>query len=172
MIFPSPLVSIAAAVLVSATMFGWGYLVGNSHGAKRVQQQWDRQTAATAKEMAKQQSQAREREHQLQLQADRKLKEKDREIAAFARRAAALAGSLRDRPEARVAPADVPQAAGPAAAGCTGAGLARPDAEFLVGFAADAARLQLALDQCRAGYQAAKDILDAAAGEVSGRQAP
>lgn len=171
MIFPSPLVTIATAVLLSATMFGWGYLTGNSHGSKRVQQQWDHQMARTAEEMARQQAKAREAERQLQLEADRKLKEKDREIAALARRSAALADSLRDRPEARLAPADVPQAAG-AAAGCTGAGLARPDAAFLVGFAADAARLQLALDQCRAGYQAAKQSLDGAAGEVSGRQAP
>lgn len=171
MIFPSPLVSIAAAVLVSATMFGWGYLVGHGHGTDKVQQAWDRQIAANAQEAARQQSAAREREHQLQLQADRKLKEKDREIAAVSRRAAALADSLRDRPEARLAPADLPQAAG-AAAGCTGAGLARGDAEFLVRLAQDAARLQLAFDQCRAGYQAAKDSLDGAAGEVSGRQAP
>lgn len=171
MIFPSPLVTLATGVLVSASMFGIGYLVGNGHGAAKVQQQWDHQMARTAEEMARQQSQARERERQLQLQADRKLKEKDREIAAIARRGAALADSLRDRPEARLAPADVPQAAG-SAAGCTGAGLARPDAAFLVGFAADAARLQLALDQCRAGYQAARESLDGAAGEVSGRQAP
>lgn len=171
MILPSPLVTIATAVLVSASMFGWGYLVGNGHGAAKVQQRWDHQMAKTAEEMARQQSQAREREHQLQLRADQKLKEKDREIAAVSRRAAALADSLRDRPEARLAPTELPQAAG-AAAGCTGAGLARPDAEFLVGFAADAARLQLALDQCRAGYQAARDSLDGAAGEVSGRQAP
>jgi hypothetical protein len=37
--------------------------------------------------------------------------------------------------------------------GCTGEGLARPDAEFLAGFAADAARLQAAYDSCRKAYE-------------------
>lgn len=169
--FPSPIVSIAAAVLVAVSMFGTGYLIGHGHGSDKVQNAWDKSRAKDAEEMARQQSRARESERQLQLRADQKLKEKDREIAAVARRAAALADSLRDRPEARLAPDDMPQVAG-AAAGCTGAGLARGDAEFLVRLAQDAARLQLAYDQCRAGYQAAKDSLDGAAGEVSGRQAP
>lgn len=172
MILPSPLIAIATAIVLAASSFGWGYLVGNGHGRDKVQAAWDRQRAADAEARAAEQSKARDRERQLQAQADQKLQEKARENAALARRAAALADSLRDRPEARLALADVPQAAGPAAAGCTGAGLAGPDARFLVGFAADAARLQSALDQCRAGYQAAKDSLDGAAGEVSGRQAP
>ncbi|MEN9885428.1 MAG: hypothetical protein RL758_6 [Pseudomonadota bacterium] len=172
MILPSPLIAIATAVLLTATSFGWGYIVGQGHGRDKVQAAWDRQRAADAEARAAEQSKARQREHELQRQADQKLREKTHENAALARRAAALADSLRERPEARLAPADVPQAAGPAAAGCTGAGLARPDAEFLVRAFADAARLQLALDQCRAGYQAAKDSLDGATGEVSGRQAP
>lgn len=173
MIFlPSPLVMVAAAVVVAASTFGVGYLVGHDHGQDKMRAAWNKQRLADANEQARQQAAARERERNLQLQADQRLKEKDREIAAVARRHAALADSLRNRPEARAATPDVPQAAGAPAVGCTGTGLARPDAEFLVGFAADAARLQLALRQCRAGYQAAKDSLDAAAGEVSGKAVP
>ena len=116
MILPSPLIALATAVLVAATGFGWGYFVGQGHGRDKVQTAWDRQRATNAEARAAEQSKARQREQELQRQADQKLQEKARENAALARRAAALADSLRDRPEARLAPVDVPQAAGPAAA--------------------------------------------------------
>lgn len=166
----SPALYVAAgAVLVALAAGVAGYVTGRDHGAASVRQEWDRDRAQRAEETSRQQAKAREREQSLQRQADARLKEKDREIAAVAGRAAALADSLRNRPEERALP--VPDAAGPVV-GCTGAGLARPDADFLVRYAADAARLQAALQQCRAGYQAARDSLDAAAKEVNRRAAP
>lgn len=71
---------------------------------------------------------------------------------------------VRHRPEARSDGGDVPQAgaseAGTGAAGCTGQGLARPDAQFLAGYAADAARLRLALAECAARYEAARQAIE------------
>lgn len=165
MILPSPLIAIATAVLLSATSFGWGYIVGNGHGKDKVQAAWDKQRAAMAEDAARQQSEARKREQELQARADQIRQEKAREVTALNRRHAAIVDGLRNRPEARAAVLVVPQAAGDGV-GCTGQGLARPDAEFLAGFAADSARLQAAFDQCRAGYQAAKERLDAIGGEV------
>jgi hypothetical protein len=166
MIFPSPLIAIATAVLLTATSFGWGYIVGNGHGKDKVQASWDKQRAAMAEDAARQQTEARKREQELQARADQIRQEKAREVTALTRRHAAIVDSLRNRPEARAAVTDVPPAASDGV-GCTGQGLARPDAQFLAGFAADAARLQAAFDQCRAGYQAAKERLDANGGEMT-----
>lgn len=167
MILPSPLIAIATAVLLTATSFGWGYIVGNGHGKDKVQAAWDKQRAAMAEAAARQQTEARKREQELQARADQIRQEKAREVTALTRRHAAIVDSLRNRPEARATDsAGVPQAASDGV-GCTGQGLARPDAQFLAGFAADAARLQAAFDQCRAGYQAAKERLDAIGGEMT-----
>jgi len=43
------------------------------------------------------------------------------------------------------------------AVGCTGEGLAKPDAEFLAGYAADAAQLQAQYNACKAGYEALRN---------------
>jgi hypothetical protein len=64
-----------------------------------------------------------------------------------------LVDSLRNRPEIRDTKRDtVPDSTGDVV-GCTGAQLARPDAEFLAGYAADAERLQAAYNSCRQAYE-------------------
>lgn len=76
------------------------------------------------------------------------------ETADLQRRVAALAHSLRNRPERPAAGGDVP--AGPAdPVACTGAQLYREDAGFLVGEAARADQLRIDLDRCQAAYDAA-----------------
>lgn len=93
-------------------------------------------------------------------------REKDRDqIATLTRRADALARSLRDRPDRPIA-TDVPQggdaaAAGPVASVGTGLGLYRQDGEFLVGEAARANRLRIALAACYRDYEAARAELGA-----------
>lgn len=93
-------------------------------------------------------------------------REKDRDqIAALTRRADALARSLRDRPDRPIA-TDVPQGGDAAAAGTaagvgTGLGLYRQDGEFLVGEAARANRLRIALAACYRDYEAARAELGA-----------
>jgi hypothetical protein len=77
------------------------------------------------------------------------------EVARITRSHAAVVDSLRKRPERVVITtrSEVPSA--PAAcAGTTGAELARGDAEFLAGYSADAAKLEAALNQCEAAYNA------------------
>lgn len=93
-------------------------------------------------------------------------REKDRDqIAALNRRANALAASLRDRAD-RPAATDMPQGGDPATAGQgaglgTGLGLYRQDGEFLVGEAARANRLRVALAACYRDYEAARAELGA-----------
>lgn len=93
-------------------------------------------------------------------------REKDRDqITALTRRADALAVSLRDRANRPVA-TDVPQGgdtapAGTAAGVGTGLGLYRQDGEFLVGEAARANRLRIALAACYRDYEAARSELGA-----------
>lgn len=94
-------------------------------------------------------------------------REKDRDqIAALTLRADALARSLRDRADRPIA-TDVskgggnPAAAGPGAGIGTGLGLYRQDGEFLVGEAARANRLRIALAACYRDYEVARAELGA-----------
>jgi hypothetical protein len=94
---------------------------------------------------------ARQREQALQALVDKQRRAHDAEVKRVVREYSALVDGLRDRPEARAGDGGVPEGA-VAGAGCTGQGLSRPDATFLAGFAADAARTQAALDACRTAY--------------------
>jgi hypothetical protein len=97
---------------------------------------------------------ARQREKALTEALDKQRLERRREIDRITAEYRRTLDSLRERPD-RPSDGGVPEGAA-AGVGCTGAGLAGPDAAFLAGYAADAARLQLALDQCKAAYDAVR----------------
>ena len=144
----------AVLVLVAAAAALAGYGKGHVAGSASVHQAWDREKAEQLAQHAAQQQAAREAQQQWQANADRLRQEKDREIRHLNARAAALAHSLRERPERAVGGA-VPATAGAGSsgAGCTGAELSRPDAEFLAGEAARADELRVALGQCLEQYE-------------------
>lgn len=153
-------------VLAAAALLGWSHLTAFQAGKDRVQARWDVAKASEAMQRASDLEQALATQRGLQAQIDTLRKDARNEVARINRNHALALDGLRNRPEARATDsAGVPPAAG-TGIGCTGQGLARPDAEFLAGYARDAARLQSALDQCRAGYQAAKERLDGAGGEM------
>lgn len=106
-------------------------------------------TEAHGKELVR----ASERHIELRAAADLLKLESQRETRRITARYERELDGLRNRPEARAGSdtGGVPEGAAPGV-GCTGEGLARRDAEFLTGYARDAARLQLALDQCEAQY--------------------
>lgn len=137
---------VALVLALFSALAGYGY--GHQHGAAGVQAKWDTEKAATA-------TAQRTKEAALQAGMDKLRTEKNRETAKLARTVAALTDSLRNRPER---PA-VPEVAstGDGAPGCTGAGLYKPDGTFLVGEAARAATLRLALITCQKAYQDAVD---------------
>lgn len=142
-------------VLAVAAAGGAGLYKGHDLGMAEVQQKWDQERAAQEAQYAAAQAAAREKERSLQHKADRLRQEKDREIKNLNARATALANSLRERPaRATTQSSAVPDAAGarPAAQSCTGAGLAREDAEFLAGEAARGNETRALLRQCREQY--------------------
>ena len=136
--------------LAGLVMLGFSYWKGYTYGKENVQEKWDAEKVVQEREMLAKANEAIEKERQLQAKADKIQKERIRESQIVNRRYNALVDSLRDRPEARQdsVPADSTNAVG-----CTGEGLAKPDAEFLAGYAADAARLQAQYNACRKAYE-------------------
>jgi hypothetical protein len=147
---------ILAFVLAVGTAAGGGFYKGFSTGKAEVQQAWDKEKAEQYAAYAKGQEEARRREQEMQASADQLRKEKDAEIRNINARSLALANQLRDRPE-RPAQSSTASGAARACSGATGAELAKGDGEFLAGYAADAARLQAALDQCVKQYNAVRN---------------
>jgi hypothetical protein len=143
-------------VLAVAAAGGAGLYQGHELGMAEVQQKWDKERAAQEAEYAAAQAAAREKEQALQAGADQLRQEKDREIRNLNARATALSNSLRDRQERPTAEAGaVPSTtdARPAATGCTGEKLYRPDGEFLAREAARGDELRILLKQCRDQYE-------------------
>ena len=140
--------------LAGLVMLGFSYWKGYTYGKENVQEKWDAEKVVQEREMLAKANEAIEKERQLQAKADKIQKERIRESQIVNRRYNALVDSLRDRPEARQdsVPADSTNAVG-----CTGEGLAKPDAEFLAGYAADAAQLQAQYNACKAGYEALRN---------------
>jgi len=140
--------------LAGLVMLGFSFWKGYTYGKENVQEKWDAEKVVQEREMLAKANEAIEKERQLQAKADKIQKERIRESQIVNRRYNALVDSLRDRPEARQdsVPADSTNAVG-----CTGEGLAKPDAEFLAGYAADAAQLQAQYNACKAGYEALRN---------------
>ena len=112
---------------------------------------------------------SQKREHELQAAADQDRKELSHEVQRIAFERDRALDELRKRPQrpavqiAGTAVVPAPTGAGESAGGCTGAGLYREDAGFLVGEAARANQLGAYLKACYAGYDRAR----AAAKEVA-----
>ena len=138
---------IATCILVAGSAFV-AFNKGRQSGMSQIQTQWDAERQARTEAQMEEMMKARQREEALKVLLARQRKEHKNEVNRVLAEYRALSDSLRDRPEARAGDGGVPQGAELGAAGCTGEGLARPDAEFLGRFAADAARLQAALNAC------------------------
>ena len=138
------------AVIAAA---GAGYFQGSEHGQAKIQNLWDKEKAAQYAEYAKAQEEARKKEQELQANADRLRQEKDREIRDLNARATALTNSLQHRPT-RTSEAGSVSDPSKSCSGASGKELARGDAEFLVRYASEAARLQADLNQCVRQYEA------------------
>jgi hypothetical protein len=123
---------------------GYGY--GVKDGAQHVQAKWDKENSDNA-------TAQRDKEAELQASMDKLREDKNRETAKLRRTVAALTDSLRNRPERPAVPEIA--SAGDGASGCTGAELYKPDGNFLVGEAARADQLRLALKVCQEAYQSA-----------------
>lgn len=142
--------------LAGLVMLGFSYWKGYTYGKENVQEKWDAEKVVQEREMLAKANEAIEKERRMQAKADKIQKERIRESQIVNRRYNALVDSLRDRPEGRASDHQLPDNSGDVL-GCTGKGLAKPDAEFLAGYAADAARLQAQYNACKAGYEALRN---------------
>jgi hypothetical protein len=148
---------IAGAVIAIAVAGAGGYVKGSAAGKAEVQAQWDQERAKLAEEYAKAQAAAREKEQQLQAQADKLREESYEQIKDINARSDRLIDSLRKRPERPATPAGAVSDTAKSCSGASGAELDRANGEFLARYAADAARLQSALDTCIRQYEAVRN---------------
>jgi len=148
---------IAGAVIAVAVAGAGGYVKGSAAGKAEVQAQWDQERAKLAEEYAKAQAAAREKEQQLQAQADKLREESYEQIKDINARSDRLIDSLRKRPERPATPAGAVSSTASSCSGASGAELDRTNGEFLARYAADAARLQSALDTCIRQYEAVRN---------------
>ncbi len=111
--------------------------------------------ASYAQAVAEAYKRTQEAQNRLSTQSEASRKAHQNEIKSIRSQYERTINSLRERPDRR---ADLPAVA-PSCSGVSGKELSRGDAEFLGGFAADAARLQSALKQCETQYNAARDAL-------------
>jgi hypothetical protein len=132
-------------------MLGFSYWKGYIKGQEVVQGKWDAEKVVLEREAQAWKDKTREAEQNVQKEVNRIQREKHDAVKVANTKYTALIDSLRQRPEAR-ATDTMPSGTG-SDIGCTGAQLARPDAEFLAGYAADAERLQAAYNSCRQAYE-------------------
>jgi hypothetical protein len=137
--------------LAGLVMLGFSYWKGYTYGKEVIQQKWDAEKVVLEREAQQLKDQAREAERSMQKEVNRIQREKHDAVKVANSKYSALIDSLRNRPETRAA--DTMPGSSGSDIGCTGAQLARPDAEFLAGFAADAERLQAAYNSCRKAYE-------------------
>lgn len=148
---------IAGAVIAVAVAGAGGYAKGTAHGKAEVQAQWDQEKAKLALEYAAAQAAAREKEQQLQAQADQLREDANARIKDIDSRANKLVDSLRNRAERPATQAGAVSGATCPSGGASGKDLASGDAVFLARYAADAARLEAALDTCLKQYEAVRN---------------
>lgn len=150
---------------IAVALFGWTHQRGYTKGAQYVQQQWDKERVRVAQAREEAESAARRKERALWSAMEKLRQEKDSEAKHLAARFQRVIDGLRDRPERPAATDPVPTASGivVAAAACTGAQLYRPDAEFLARESERADQLRIALKECQASYNEAREKLKGAA---------
>jgi len=148
---------IAGAVIAVAVAGAGGYVKGSAAGKAEVQAQWDQEKAKLALEYAAAQAAAREKEQALQAQADQLREDANARIKDIDSRANKLVDSLRNRAERPATQAGAVSSAACPSGGASGKDLASGDAVFLARYAADAARLEAALDTCVKQYEALRN---------------
>lgn len=126
-------------------------------GKATVTAAWNAERLSVAKQSLKLSEEATRTSVDLQSKSEATQKAKDAKIQKLNLAVAAALDSLRNRPE-RPTEINLPtnSAIRPS---CTGSGLYRPDAEFLVREAERADQLRADLAQCQAAYNAARDSL-------------
>jgi hypothetical protein len=141
---------ILSGALVALSIF-YVYHQGKKAGEYRIQSLWDAEKLLISNAQKEQAAKAREVEQELQAQLASQRVEHEDEVRRIVRNHNALVNSLRNRTERPESVADVPEDSPfelQPLTGCTGKELYREDGTFLVGEAARADQLRIALQAC------------------------
>lgn len=149
------------AGLALAVALAASYWKAYTMGKSTVQAKWDAQSLEVAKQSLKLSEQTTRTTTNLQAAVDTIEVTKNAQIDQLNVTVASLSSELRKRPQ-RPNGGNLPNdpGVGKTASGCTGAGLFGQDAEFLVGEAATAARLRIALKACYSQYDQARGAIN------------
>jgi len=141
---------IAVFVLCIAVSFGCGWFVNGW----RLNGEIAQIHADYDKKRANAEEAARIKEYELATKATQIRVEKDAKITAITRKLNTTLAGMRTRSER---PSGEMPNTSSTCFGLSGAELAVGDGEFLAGYAADAARLEAALEQCKAQYNSLRN---------------
>lgn len=142
-------------IIAAVTTLFIGLLAGATIEGWRKNAEISALTASYDKARGDAEAAARTKEQNWVDQSSALRKNKDAEIAIANRKYNLAVTELRTR-QARRSGSEVSKATG-TCAGASGSELARGDAEFLAGLAADAAKLNAALNQCEAAYNSLRN---------------
>lgn len=140
--------AVAFAVVFSVATFAVGY----DYGRRTTKLAWEEECAVIAQKALAAVQQAREKEAKLVLEMEAQRREYEKKVRSISSRLDSILAGVRERPDRSDGTA-VPKTT-TANCVCTGAQLARRDAEFLARYAADAERLAEAYNTCRTAYDA------------------
>lgn len=150
---------IAVAVVIALIgAVGWKtYTAGQAEATQRLTAVYVAEKLETQKFINAELIKARQREKELLNVMQQFSQEYNNEIQRVTDRYNNIVDSLHNRPTIRTdSDRGVPESTS-TDVGCTGKGLARADAEFLTRYAADAAKLQAALNSCKERYNSVID---------------
>lgn len=137
-----------AAVVFSVATFAVGY----DYGRRTTKLAWEEERAVLAQRVLDAVQQAREKEAKLVLEMEAQRREYEKKVRSISSQLDSILAGVRERPD-RPDGTTVSETT-TANCVCTGAQLARRDAEFLARYAADAERLAEAYNTCKAAYDA------------------
>ena len=148
---------VAAVIIAVAVGAAWKWRhSGVVQGRAEIQAQWDAEKLDIAKQTLRVYENNTRTEQNLIASSETTRRTKDARIAQLDANLIIALNGLRDRPE-RPSNPGLPTPAGNG--GCTGAGLFRPDSEFLTRLAGHADKLRTNLAACYERYDAAREAL-------------
>lgn len=138
-----------AAVVFSVAAFAVGY----DYGRRTTKLAWEEERAVLAQEALAAVQQAREKEAKLVLEMEAQRREYEKKVRSISSRLDSILAGVRERPDR--SDSTTMSKTTTTNCVCTGAQLARRDAEFLARYAADAERLAKAYNTCKEIYDTA-----------------
>ena len=159
LINPRVWLELAIAALIAGACW-WGYTTVFDRGAESIQAKRDADKFQAIQETVIVQANALQITKNLTASMEAQRSQTNEQLDSLNNHLADALNGLRnrpDRPSKSNLPSNPPDTK--STTGCTGAGLYRPDGEFLSRYANDTARLQLELKACYTNYDTAREAV-------------